>query len=150
MLEGAYDVLSEEGMSEYNEDNADEDSCIFENSSVSVKTFNHLFLGVAEKHSISGKAQSDLLDLFNISLPEVNNIPKSIYLFNKGMSHLNYTMTNYAVCSSCKEEIICINNPVCVNDDCQNFHQKVEPLEFAIIDILPQLQRVFAGVYFGC
>ncbi len=59
-------------------------------------------------------------------------------------------MTNYAVCSSCKEEIISNNNPVCINDDCQNFHQKVEPLEFAIIDILPQLQRVFACVYFGC
>ena len=79
ILKDANDNFSEEEMSEYNEDNMEEDSYIFENSSVSVKTFNHLFLGVAEKHSLSGKAQSDLLDLFNISLPEVNNIPKSIY-----------------------------------------------------------------------
>jgi hypothetical protein len=150
ILGDVYDEGSEEEMSESSEDNEAEGSYIFENSSVSVNTFNHLFLGVAEKHSLSGKAQSDLLDLLNITLPEVNNIPKSIYLFNKTMSHLNYTMTNYAVCSSCQEEIIIINNPVCSNDDCQNFNQEVQPLEFAIIDILPQLQRVFAGVCFEC
>lgn len=148
MLDG-YDEESEHETSECSEDNVAEDSFIFENSNMSVNTFNHLLLGLAEKHSLSGKVQSDLIDLFNITLPEDNNIPKSVYLFNKTMNHLNYTMRNCSVCSSCQEEIV-INNPVCSNDNCEKFQQAVQPLEFAIIDILPQLQRVIAGVCFEC
>ena len=46
-----------------------EDPPIFDGSGISLTTFNHMFVGLAEKHNMSRNTQSDMLSFLNAVLP---------------------------------------------------------------------------------
>ena len=117
---------------------------IHESSEISVNTFNHMFLGVSEKHGLSEYAKEDLLKLFSMSLPDDNKIPKSVYFYKKSMEHLYYDIKDYTVCTFCKEEVA--NNMICHNANCDSFQEQTKSFQFTIIDILPQLKRIISGL----
>ena len=51
------------------------DDLMNESSEISVNTFNHMFLGVSEKHGLSEYAKN-LLKLCSMYFPDDNKIPK--------------------------------------------------------------------------
>lgn len=106
------------------------DPPIFEGSDISTATFNKMFLGVPEKHSLSKKTQSDLLKLINIVLPPQHTVAKNSYEFSKGIDYLHYDTLDYAICSTCHKETT--HNIPCQNKSCEKFGNGKQPLQYTI------------------
>ena len=82
-----------------------------QSASLLLKTFVY-------RHHLSGKAQTDLLRLFQLLLPKPITLPKSLYLFHKGEC-ISEDITRHYYCTRCSA---LVENPVfgsvCPNDSC--------------------------------
>ncbi len=123
---------------------------LFKNSSLSMPEFNAILLAVKQRHNFSDMALDSILQMFEMCLPEGNNLPyKSSYLFQKKVEkELMYTSTKYFTCMSC--QTLLASNLLCENPECTNYQEcgkGDDSSVFYTINILPELKRLIAGSF---
>jgi len=91
---------------------------LFNGSGLSVKDFSHLFIIYASKHCLSDNAKTNLLNMFQIVLPDSNNCP-SLYMVEKIAGSIAPKPIQYNLCSQCHSEVS--NYDLCVNEQCVEY-----------------------------
>ena len=111
---------------------------VHESNSMTVKTSCLAINKFFHKHHLSKKAQEDLLILMQQLLPQPNNLPVTLYYFQKQTDFDTDTFHLQYYCPRCYS--LGDKDTLCSNQSCKG---AIGDCHFILLSLCTQLQRIF-------
>ena len=119
---------------------------LYEGSSISTETSHLLINSYMCRHHLTGQAREDLLKLLQIHLPKVNQLPPSLYTFNRKADHCRDITPDYHYyCPECFTLLPSTNDALCPNTSCNTTINKEPSKHFITVSIAEQLKILLSS-----
>ena len=137
------DTFSSEPETDLSDDEyAKEDSLLYDGAELTTKSFCYLLKEFNSKHTISKKANLDLLQLICTILPKENNCPKTLYKFDKATAGFEHKKSHFKLCSECQSSL---SNGNCTNTECSVEGKVKKPVTFYSHDLEEPIENIIKG-----
>lgn len=121
-------------------------SKLYDGSSISTETSHLLISSYMCRHHLTGQAREDLLKLLQFHLPKENQLPPSLFTFNRKADHSsNITPDYHYYCSECYTLLPSENDILCPNKSCNTTINKESSKCFITVSIAEQLKILLSS-----
>ena len=128
------------------DDDNDTNIPLYDESPISLRLFSTLLLIFSTKHCLADNTLADLLQLFQLVLPQQNCCPGTLYKFKRCVQINEGKHILHELCQNCHSSLV---DACCVNENCDTDPiiklQEKDKITYYSMDIVGQLKRIVSG-----